>query len=251
VIVAAGALIVGLSIGLVGIGGVFLIPILVAAGRTLEEAIGTSLLTFTVTGIVATAIYARRGGIDWRLAAYTSAGSIIGGPVGARLSVALPPAVVSSCFAAFLIVTGVSALRRRPATSTKASCAGPLAMSSRSLFGCGVAVGIGSGLTGVGGPALLVPMLLLLNVPASIAIGISQPNQIAASASGAAGHLIFGHVDIRLAAELSVAAGIGVVVGAWAHARIGAAALRRAVATACIALGSWTIGEIVRKAEGR
>jgi len=240
---ALGAALIGIAIGLVGIGGVFLIPLLTGAGLPLEDAIGTSLLTFTATGIVATAIYGRRGSIDWRSAAYTSLGSIVGGPLGARLSVWLPAGAVTMCFAFLLIVTGAATLRRSPATERKAEKHLHLA----TLLASGVAVGVGSGLTGVGGPALLVPLLLLLGVSSSAAIGISQPNAIAASASGAVGHLMFGKIDVPLACSLGVVAGAGVIFGALLHQRFSGDSLRKIVGTACIVLGAWLSFQFIRR----
>ena len=236
---------IGIAIGLVGIGGVFLVPLLVATGRPLESAIGTSLETFTATGIVATAIYGRRGAIDWRSAALTSAGSIVGGPFGAKLSVWLPEIAVSACFAAFLIVTGATTLVRPSVVESQRL--GRAKLGWPGLVTCGVTVGVGSGLTGVGGPAILVPLLLLLKVPAGIAIGISQPNAIAASASGAFGHLAFGRVDLPLAALLSLCAGLGVAFGAAIHSWFNAEALRKSVGIACIILGLWLSGNLLHR----
>jgi len=237
-----------MSIGVVGVGGIFLIPLLVGSGLRLEDAIGTSLVTFTVTGIVATAIYASRSAIDWRSTALTSAGSIIGGPIGAKLSVWLPEIAVSACFAAFLLGTGVTTLfrpsvvEREPFERVK--------IGWPTLGACGLFVGVGSGLTGVGGPAILVPLLLLLRLPSSVAIGISQPNAIAASASGALGHLFFGRINVPLAALLSVTAGAGVAFGAVVHKRFSGEALRKLVGVACIALGLWLIAKVIHRLPG-
>jgi len=238
---------VGISIGIVGIGGIFLIPILTAAGVGLEDAIGASLVAFTVTGLVATAIYGRRRAIDWRSTGLTSLGSVVGGPLGAKLSVWLPEIVVSVCFAAFLLMTGVTALARRGSADVGGSAP---AIGWPVLAVCGLVVGVGSGLTGVGGPAILVPLLLLLRFPSSAAIAISQPNAIAASASGAFGHLAFGRIDFLLAAGLSLVAGTGVALGAAIHQRIAAGTLRKVVAAACIGLGLWLSGKLLQRLPG-
>jgi uncharacterized membrane protein YfcA len=248
VIVLAGALIVGLFIGLVGIGGVFLPPLLVASGSTLETAIGTSLFTFAISGIVATVIYASRGGVDWRGAIITSMGSIVGGLLGARLSAHLPELVVMVCFTAFLFFAGISALFTRRAENGEPSPARPLSVWL--LLACGLLVGTGSGLTGVGGPAILVPLLLLLRVPVSVAVGISQPNQIAASAAGAFGHLLYGQVNVQLALLLSLITGCGVAAGALLHSRFNTSALRKLVAASVIVLGLWLSGQIALHVRG-
>ncbi len=221
---------------------------MVGAGLRLEDAIGTSLVTFTVTGIIATIIYGRRSAIDWRSTVLTSAGSIVGGPLGAKLSVWLPEIVVSACFAAFLLGTGATTLLRRSAVELELEKRARLGWPA--LVVCGLTVGIGSGLTGVGGPAILVPLLLLLKVPSGVAIGISQPNAIAASASGAVGHLVFGRINLPLAGSLSLLAGAGVAFGAAIHNRVSGAMLRKIVGTACIALGLWLSGQLLHRLPG-
>ena len=236
----AGAWTVGLFIGLIGIGGIFLIPLLVAAlGLTLESAIGTALVTFTATGFVSTAIYAAKGRIDWRLAILTSLGSVVGGVVGARIGVALSGVTLTFVFAAFLLFAGVAAIVRSFGHSGDADNDRRLAIIP--ALAVGTIVGVGSGLTGVGGPAILVPLLLLLRIPATVAIAASQPNGIAASASGALGHVLYGHVDFSVAAWLIVVVGAGVVVGSLLHRRFSARALQPLIGGACVVLAIWTI----------
>lgn len=246
--VAVGAVVIGISIGLVGVGGIFLIPLLVFAGFGLEDAIGISLVAFTVSGIIATAIYWRRSAIDWRSAALTSAGSVVGGPLGAKLSLWLPVLAVSGCFAAFLLVTGITTLLRS-GTSKLKSTQSPH-VSSPVLVGCGLVVGVASGLAGVGGPAVLVPLLLLFRFPAGAAVAISQPNAIAASGAGAVGHVLFGRIDVGTAAFLSVLVGAGTAFGAIIHERVARQSLRTIVGLACLLLGLWLSGELVRKLQG-
>jgi uncharacterized membrane protein YfcA len=58
---------------------------------------------------------------------------------------------------------------------------------------CGVPIGMVSGLTGLGGGALIVPMLVLaLNFPMHIAIGTSVASIIFASLGGIAGYIVNG-----------------------------------------------------------
>lgn len=231
---------IGLLIGLIGIGGIFLIPLLVTTlGTSLESAIGTSLVTFVATGCISTVIYAAKNRIDWRMAAWTSCGSVVGGALGARLSVALPARTMALVFAAFLLFAGFAAIARRsPRLARGGSRA---ALGAGPSLAIGAVVGVGSGLTGVGGPAILVPLLLLVRVPASVAIAVSQPNQIAASASGALGHLAFGHVDLALALRLIVFVGTGVIAGSLLHRRFSGDALQPLVGALCVILAIWTI----------
>lgn len=64
------ALVVGLLIGWVGIGGVLLTPALVYVGSlSFHLAAATSMWAFLFAGAAGTLIYSRRGSVDWRLAA--------------------------------------------------------------------------------------------------------------------------------------------------------------------------------------
>ncbi len=247
-VVLAGTSAVGVSIGLVGIGGIFLIPLLVWFGLPLETAIGTSLVTFTVAGIVATIVYTMHGSIDWRAALLTSAGSLASGAFGAKLSAMLPDRIVTACFATFLLVTGLFALFGRRVFAHKAATSHRLSVLT--LVVCGVLTGIGSGLTGVGGPALLVPLLLLAGASPAVAVAISQPNAIFSAASGATGHILLGHVDFHLAVYLSVFCGIGVVAGAIAYRYVSAERLRTIVGVAVLGLAVWLIGKLIVAGEG-
>ena len=245
--VFAGTGAIGVSIGVVGVGGVFLIPLLVWFGIPLETAIGTSLVTFTLAAVVATIVYAAHGAIDWRAALLTGAGSVAAGPVGAKLSVVLSPVIVTACFAFFLVVTGITALRPRRVADEQR---GRRRFRPATLVACGVVAGLGSGLTGVGGPAVLVPVLLMLGAAPSLAVAISQPNAIFAAASGAIGHILFGHVDFRLAAGLAIYCCAGVVAGAMLHRHISAERLRKIIGVAVLALALYLVVKIASSGEG-
>ena len=246
-IVFAATVAMGVLVGIVGVGGVFLIPLLVWYGFPLETAIGTSLLTFVAAAAVATIVYAMHGAIDWKAALLTSAGSAASGVLGAKLSVVLPPAVVTACFAFFLTVTGITALTRSDisAVAKRGGGLGPVA-----LLACGIVAGFGSGLTGVGGNAVLVPLMLMLRADPATAIAVSQPNAIVSSASGALGHLLFGHIDVRLAATLAIFCCAGVIVGAVLHRRASAATLRKIVGVAVLVLAGYLVVKLVLSGEG-
>lgn len=240
---ATGA--IGISIGVVGIGGVFLIPLLVWFGIPLETAIGTSLVTFTATAVVATVVYAWHGAIDWRAALIASVGSVPGGIAGAKLSVVLSPAIVTACFALFLFVSGVFALRDSVKSESRGRTFG-----ATTLLVCGIVAGIGSGLTGVGGPAVLVPIMLLLGAAPAVAVAISQPNSIFSAASGAVGHIVFGRVDYRLAAILAVYCCAGVIAGSILHQHVGAERLRKFVGVSVLVLALYLVVKLAAGGEG-
>lgn len=62
----------------------------------------------------------------------------------------------------------------------------------------GVSVGFLSGLFGVGGGFLLMPLLSFLGIPSAVAVATSASHVVASSVSGAITHYRRGNVDIRM-----------------------------------------------------
>jgi uncharacterized protein len=87
-----------------------------------------------------------------------------------------------------------------------------IALSLPMLIGLGAAVGVLSGLFGIGGGFILTPMLIFLGVPPLIAVGTGACQVTASSVTGALGHWRRGNVDLRLGVIL-VASGVMGVTG--------------------------------------
>jgi uncharacterized membrane protein YfcA len=93
--VCAAALCVGLAVGATGIGGVLLIPALwLLAGVPVREAMGTVLAANAANGALAAFLFARRGSIDWRIAAPLAAGALVFAFAGGTLNAYLPAAAL-------------------------------------------------------------------------------------------------------------------------------------------------------------
>ena len=81
--------------------------------------------------------------------------------------------------------------------------------------GTGFVIGILSGLFGVGGGFLLVPLLnIIFNVPYNIAIGSSLLQMVGTSAASSLKHRGYGHIDYKLAGFILMGSIIGVELGA-------------------------------------
>lgn len=84
-----------------------------------------------------------------------------------------------------------------------------------SLIGLGMGIGVFSGLFGVGGGFLLVPMLnVLFNIPYNIAVGSSLCQMIGTSTAATLKHRGYGHIDYKLAASVLLGAVVGTELGA-------------------------------------
>src|SRR5512139_1435829 len=90
------AVLVGVSLGLLGGGGSILtVPLLVyVAGMETKEAIATSLLVVGVTSAVAAVSHARAGRVQWRTGLLFGAAGMVGAYAGGRLAAFVPGGVL-------------------------------------------------------------------------------------------------------------------------------------------------------------
>lgn len=228
---------VGALIGAVGIGGILLIPALATFGQIgIHEAMATALFTFLFTGLTGSALYERRRSIDWRLARPLCAGALVFAFAGAWFNSLATPLVLIVLLAALILFAGVHALVPWPGSRAPALASRPKAQQVL-LTGIGATAGLGSGLTGVGGPALSVPLMLLGGFAPLASIGASQVIQVIAAASGTLAHLQFGAIDFSLALPVAVLEVAGVFAGVrFAHA-VNQRILRRCVGVLCLVVG--------------
>ena len=234
----AVALLVGILIGTVGVGGILLIPALeLLTPLSIQASMATALFTFIFTGIVGTLLFQRRGSIDWALTTPLCLGGALFGFVGAWANARLDASLLALVLAVLIVLAGAYTLFTGTARR-HARLHGRPRLQRALLFMIGAATGFGSGLTGVGGPALSVPMLVLFGFPALSAIGASQVIQIVAAVSGSAVHLAHGSVDLRLAALLTGFEVLGVVIGVRLAHAVDARLLRRGVGLLCVAVGA-------------
>lgn len=227
----------GLLIGMVGIGGILLAPMLVyLAGIDLHLAMATSSWSFLFTGIAGTIAYARKGTISWKMVGWLCVGIIPATLVGARVNVMLQTGILTIILAALIVSSGLIALFKKPATKQDKSRA-----NRSKLVLIGLGTGFGSALTGTGGPVLLLPIFIFFNIPALIAIGVSQAIQLPIAIFASAGFYIYGRIDFKLGLLLGVIQAIGVVVGAQIAHKVSANRLRQIVAMALVAAGLFMI----------
>jgi uncharacterized membrane protein YfcA len=230
------ALVSGLLIGCIGIGGVLLVPILTLAGTDVHQAIAASMVGFIFSGLIGTFLYARRSSIDWISTAWLGAGAMPGAFAGALLAARLSGEVLLFFVGVAVILSGLRALLRRAGND-----AGRETLPAPMLLVIGVGVGIGSALTGTGGPVLLVPLLMWLRVPVLAAVGLSQAIQIPIAGLASAGNLIAGDLDPRLALLLSIGLILGSAVGARIAHALPSLFLTRLVAIVLLLVGALLI----------
>ncbi len=97
----------------------------------------------------------------------------------------------------------------------------PIAEISVNLFlilGMGGAVGILSGMFGVGGGFLMTPLLILTGIPPAVAVATGANQLVAASVSGVLAHWRRGNVDFKMGTVLLIGGVLGSFLGTWIFA---------------------------------
>jgi len=231
--VAAAALAAGLLVGLTGIGGVILVPVLTGiAGVPLERAIAACMLGFFFSSLYAAFIHLRRARLAWPPVIALSLAAAAGAALGAATLDRLPETGVRLFVAALALASGLHALATRHAPGARTPGAALLAF-------LGLALGYGSAISGTGGPVMLIPVLLLLRAPvnAAIALGVASGLPITLAASAVYGAA--GRIDYALASTLTVFLLAGMYAGAKLLHRLSSRALVVAVAWTLIGVGLW------------
>jgi uncharacterized membrane protein YfcA len=229
---AAAVLVAGALIGATGIGGVLLVPVLATlAGLPVPQAIAASALAFALPGIAA--LWWLRGGGAWqpRWAALLAA-AVPAAALGALAVHHVPVRALLAGVAALALFSGWRALRG----GDGAPPATPL--STPALAGLGAAVGLGSGLTGTGGPVLLVPALLLLRQPLPATVALAQAIQLPLALCAGAFHAAAGALDLRLALVLGTVLLAGSLAGRALARRLPVPLLQRLVGGLLLAVGA-------------
>ncbi len=95
----------------------------------------------------------------------------------------------------------------------------PVALTSIHVLlpvGLGLAVGLLSGLFGVGGGFLMTPLLIMAGIPSTVAAATDSNQIVAASTSGTYAHWKIGNVDFKMGIYLLMGGFLGGLVGVQA-----------------------------------
>lgn len=202
----------GLLIGCVGVGGVILVPALVyLVGLPVQVAIAAAMGAFLLSGFVGTYAFAQAGSIRWDMTAWLWLGAVPAAFAGALLVNAVGGRLIELAVGILTAASGVHAL----AIDRKTRPGGDAALSGPALTTIGTVTGFTSAMTGTGGPLVLIPILVWLEIPVLAAIGLAQAIQLPIAAAATGGNLLAGTFD----AALALALGCGIVLGTWAGAK--------------------------------
>jgi len=223
-------LLIGASLGLLGGGGSILtVPIFVyVLGFPPKEAIAMSLAVVGATSLVGVAGHWRAGNVNLRTGATFGAVAMVGTFAGTRLAAFLSGTTQLAIFGVVMLVAATFMFRGRRAPDASGGRRRGAATTLVVLGG--LAVGLLTGLVGVGGGFLIVPALVLLALPMREAVGTSLLIIATNCAVGVAGYL--GHIQFTWNSMALVTAGTlpGIALGTYLHRFVSQDALRRGFA---------------------
>lgn len=239
-VAAALAILVGLSLGLLGGGGSILtVPIFVyVLGFQAKEAIASGLAVVGAVSLFGAAGHWRAGNVALRPALLFGVASMTGALAGARLATVVSGRVQLFLFAIVMLLAAVFMLRGRGPDTDEAGRPARLGV----ILPAGMCLGVLTGLVGVGGGFLIVPALVLLaGLRMKQAVGTSLAVIAMNSFMGLAGYR--GHVAFdwgAIAAFASVAI-VGSLVGVRLVSHVPQRALQRGFAIFLLAMGLWIV----------
>ena len=202
----------GVLSGLFGVGGgIVMTPgIQVLLGAPPIVALATPLPVIFPTALTGALTYRRRGEIDTRAAAWLIGPGVVGAVIGAWLTGSIDTRLLLVVTAVLLAWQAIAILRKGERRTAGRPATAPI------LGGIGALAGLVSGLLGIGGGLVIVPLLAgWLGMPLKRALGTSLLAIVALVVPGTVVHAALGHLDLAI--------GLALVVGAVPGAQLGAA----------------------------
>lgn len=205
-------LVAGVLAGLFGVGGgIVMTPGLqVVLGAPPIVALATPLPVILPTALTGALTYRRAGEIDERAAAWMIGPGVLASILGALLTKFVDTHLLLVITAVLLASQAVSILRGRRDRR------GPSFEATPSMYiGIGLVAGFVSGLLGIGGGLVMVPMLAgWLGMPLKRALGTSLLAIVALVIPGTIVHAALGHIDWTLFLVVTLGAVPGARLGA-------------------------------------
>lgn len=210
----------GIGCTAIGAGGIFVtIALYALTPLSSAEVAGTAHLIFLLVGVIGTIGYAQSGelrGSEGRLLAMIlSVTSVLGAVTGAFLNQYVSRQLFSILLGVLVILTGVLLLYSHVCGLSSLASVDVSESGGQVIFAAvGLALGVTSGLVGIGGPVLAVPALIMLGVPMLLSLGVAQVQAIFISGFAAGSYALQDTISIGFASVIGLPLLVG-AVGGW------------------------------------
>jgi len=218
----------GILSGLVGVGGgiVFVPGLVYAGGWEIKEAVAASLVIIVFSALSGTIRNARSDDpVNWRVAGLLSLTVAPSSLIGVFISRVSPEIVVKVTFAVLLLALAYPTVRGRGEYDPDRKDI-PLAL----VFLAGIFIGALSGLVGVGGGVMMVPLMVLgMGLTTKGAVSTSLAVVMFTGLVGAAGYVATGFrdpQDLLSLPPLIVGSMVGAPLGVRLRDRLPSGAIR-------------------------
>jgi uncharacterized protein len=233
---------IGVSLGLSGIGGFLIPPLLVAlAGFETRAAVADALISFVPSGVLGAMLSWRSQPFSRSLTVALCVGTVPGVVAGRELSLALSQGTLQDLLAGAVVVAAIFLLLVRPhRPGRKRRIDGRFGLWL--VAATGFVGGALTVLAGVGGPLVAVPALVLLGVATAAAVAAALVASVVGSALGAIAlapsidNFHWPVLALVIAAQLA-----GVATGVWLRSRVPARRLPQLVAVVALVAAAWLL----------
>lgn len=245
-----GALLIGVTLGLLGSGGSILtVPVLTyMLGQETKVAIAGSLMIVGVISLFAAIPYARQQMVKWRTVVLFGIPGMVGAAAGAWAAHYVSDAIQMLIFALLMLIA--SYLMLKP-VELKGAEREHKERSLNQIIIDGFVVGFVTGIVGVGGGFLIIPALVLLGgLSMRLAIGTSLVIIAIKSFAGFAGYLtVLDALELSLDWYVVMVFSVIGIIGSWLGHRLGSeldqTMLKKGFAIFLILMGAFILYENV------
>lgn len=236
-IIFSFAILIGLSLGLMGGGGSILtVPVLVyALNMGAKESIALSLAIVGFASLIGSFSHFKAGNINLKVAFIFGPIAMAGTFLGAKLSVFLSGATQLIIFAIVMIIAAYFMYKGKTQIKSENEDKN---FNYLLIITEGLLVGILTGIVGVGGGFMIVPALVLLaHIPMKEAIGTSLLIITLKSFAGFMGYIGTVEIDWFFLLKFSSLAAIGIIIGSFCVRYISQEKLKKSFAIFLVIMG--------------
>ena len=222
-------------------GGVFMVPALVLIfGLSTQQAVGVSLFAIMFTTISATAAYAVRGRINYRVGLLLDTLDVPGAVLGAYLTTLIASRWLAGMFGGLLLFVATYLVTKKNSQS-KADSNHKFPFTTQVVVYCiagSFVSGVVSAMFGIGGGIIdETVMILLLGMSIHLSAGTAMFGMAITTVAAVLPHWFLGNILLEYAIPLTIGCIVGGQIGPYLSGRVRASTLRKILGAVIIFIG--------------